>query len=186
MQSTQPRGNSSRGESTLEPEIESLPWFGTSWYARGPSYWFRRVVMTLLCLGVVGLYAGIIGGVLLSGLNSQDGRVVSTVLLVLVVVVGFATGIWIWRRSPGGQSAQPSRRTIWGVAGTGAAAGTLVRAGWLLGGVLIFFGAILTSGLVVVLLIKSFTPVLEPEQQARERLEPWFREHGRTAPWQGA
>lgn len=76
-------GNTSHADSLrLEPEIESLPFFGTSWYTRGPSYWFRRTLLTLVCLGGVALY-----------------------------------------------------------------------------------------------------PVLYSERQARERLEPWYLEHDRTAPW---
>jgi hypothetical protein len=168
----------------MEPEIESIPILGRTWYARGRSYWFRRVLFTLFCLGVVAIYLGIFGIVLLSpsGLPAQEDRTVKAVLLLLVVVAGVAEAVWLWRRPPG-LSKPPSRGVIAGGVGAAAIVLMLARAGVGLGGVLFFFGAAFTFGLVAVMFLKSFTPVPYAERRARSSLEPWFRERGRTAPW---
>jgi hypothetical protein len=168
----------------MEPEVESLPILGRTWYARGRSYWFRRALFTLFCLGIVALYVGIIGSVLLasSGLSAQEDRIVKAVLLLLVVGAGVAEGVWLWRRRPG-LSKPPSRGVIAGGVGAAAIVLILARAGVGLAGVLFFFVAIFTSGLVAVMFLKSLTPVLYGERQARASLEPWFRERGRAAPW---
>lgn len=69
---------------------------------------------------------------------------------------------------------------MWGVAVTGAAAGTLGRAVGAWAGVFLLFGAILTWGPLVVMSIRSFTPVLYAELGARDRLEFWYHNHGCT------
>jgi len=55
-----PLGNgASRGDdlhadsSRTEPDIESLPFFGTTWYRRGFSYWVRRAGLSLFVFGLV-------------------------------------------------------------------------------------------------------------------------------------
>jgi hypothetical protein len=171
------------GSPSLEPKIESLPWFGTSWFTRGPSYWFRRALLSLMFLGIVAVELWILGLLLEAVRPTPNGQIVSVVILGVVVVVGVATGLWLWRRQSAGQSERVSRRAIWGGASAGAAAGVLARAGSVLGAFFIVFGAIFTVGPFAVLFLMSFTPVPSPERQARERLERWYQEHGRTVPW---
>jgi hypothetical protein len=117
------------------------------------------------------------------GVDSQTGRTSSTVLLVIVIVAGFVAGSFFWGTLPRGQSRQPSRPEIWGAPGIGAAVGTLARAGGMLAGVFLLFATILTWGPLAVMSIRTFTPVLYAELEARDRLELWYQKHGRTPPW---
>jgi lipopolysaccharide/colanic/teichoic acid biosynthesis glycosyltransferase len=181
---TQPVMNSSDGNSApLEPAIESLPFVGRTWYTRGPSYWFRRALFTLFFLALAALNMAFLMAV---ALTVKD-RIGGEVLLVLAVVVGLASGIWLWRHIPPADSKAPSRRATVSGAGTGAAAGTLARAvGGVFAGAFLLVAAILTVGPLVVVVLKSLTPVMYQERKARERLEPWFRAQGRVAPWHTA
>jgi hypothetical protein len=170
---------------TLDPEIESLPFVGRTWYRRGPSYWLRRALFTLFFLVLAALNVAFLVAVALNGRNSQQDRIGSEVLLVLAVVVGLATGIWLWRQIPPADSKPPARRAVMTGVGTGAAAGTLARAvGGVLAGAFLLIAAILTVGPLVVVCLKSLTPVMYQERKARERLEPWFEARGRLAPWE--
>ena len=117
------------------------------------------------------------------GVDSQTGRTSSTVLLVIVIVAGFVTGSFFWGTLPRRQSRQPSRPETWGAPGIGAAVGTLARAGGMLAGVFLLFATILTWGPLAVMSIRTFTPVLYAELEARDRLELWYQNHGRTPPW---
>lgn len=179
---TQPMMNSSNGSSaSLEPAIESLPFVGRTWYTRGPSYWLRRALFTLFFLALAALNVAFLVAVALNG-KDRSG---SDVLLVLAVVVGLATGIWLWRHVPPADSKAPSRRAIVSGAGTGAAAGSLARAvGGVFAGAFLLVAAILTLGPLVVMCLKSLAPVMYQERMARERLEPWFQARGRIAPWE--
>ena len=179
---SQPKMDSSnRGSAPPEPAIESLPFVGRTWYARGPSYWFRRALFTLFFLALAAINMTFLVAVARNGQN----RIVSEALLALAVVVGLATGIWLWRHIPPAETKPPSRRTAVSSAGTGAAAGTLARAvGGVLAGAFLLVAAILTVGPLVVVFLKSLSPVMYQERKARERLEPWFRARGRLAPWQ--
>ncbi len=172
------------GSPALEPEIESLPFVGRTWYTRGPSYWFRRALMSLFFLVLTALWVWFLWAVV-RGVDSQQGRTSSTVLLVIVIIAGFVTGAFFWGTLPRGQSKQPSRRETWGASGTGAAAGTLARAGGMWAGFFLLFGTILTWGPLAVMSVRSFTPVLHGELEARDRLELWYQKHGRTPPWHG-
>jgi hypothetical protein len=182
---TQPSTHAGHAASRpLEPEIDSLPLVGKTWYRRGPSYWVRRVLISLFFFVLAALDLALIGSILVSGLRTEQGRAGSAVLLGVLIVVGFVTGRLMWGRLPPGQYRQPSSSSVWGPAGTGAAIGTLLRTGPL-AGFFILFGSIFTAGPLVVLFLRSFPRVLYGESEARDRLEAWYREHGRPVPWQG-
>jgi hypothetical protein len=121
----------------------------------------------------------------IQGVDSQQGRTPSTVLLIIVIVAGFVTGWFFLGTLPRGQSKRPSRSEAVGTAGAGAAAGTLARASGMWAGAFLLFGTILTWGPLAVMSIRSFTPVLYGELEARDRLELWYRKQGRTPPWHG-
>jgi len=172
------------GSVPLDPEIESLPLVGKTWYRRGPSYWFRRVLISLFFFVLAALDLALIASIIGSSLGTEQGRVGSAVVLVLLVVVGIATGRLMWGKLPPGQYQRPSSRSVWGSAGTGAAIGTLLRTGPL-AGFFILFGSIFTAGPLVVLFLRSFPSVTYGESEARDRLQAWYRAHGRAVPWHG-
>jgi hypothetical protein len=151
----------------LDPEIESLPFLGTTWYKRGPSYWFRRVLLTLFWLGLVTADVAITVFLCLPLLD----RTVAEVFLLVVVVVGVASGVWIWRRSPSTQPERPSpRRKTWNRIGTVVAFGALALAAIVTGGGIIFWLLPFGMGFFVVVFLKSLAPVPFLERQARESL----------------
>jgi hypothetical protein len=177
-------GSTHAASRPLEPEIESLPLVGKTWYRRGPAYWIRRVLISLFFFALAALDLALIGSILLSSLNSEQGRAGSAILFVLLVVVGIATGRLMWGRLPPGQYRRPSSRSVWGSGGAGAAMGILLRAGPL-AGFFILFGSIFTAGPLVVLFLRSFPRVLYGESEARKSLEAWYHGHGRPVPWHG-
>jgi hypothetical protein len=155
--------------------IEPLPWFGTTWYERGPAYWWRRAAVTLVMLGGAAILVPLAYAVL-AGLYKF-----SPVALVLAVAVMVSTGIWtavwMWRHWWADVPA-PSRRATGAAAAGGAAVGLLARAGVALGAVALAIGSALLLAPLLVLLVISFFPQLPPERMARLRLE---HRHGRAA-----
>src|SRR5689334_22377091 len=116
-------------------EIESLPVIGTTWYERGPAYWVRRAGLALFFLALLALDVAIVASILAPMLQRDNQRAPGLFLLVVVVVVGTAMGVWVWRRDPyvDSRSAQRAGRAG-GAVGTGS--GSLATSG-------IGFGAIL-------------------------------------------
>jgi hypothetical protein len=152
----------------LDPEIASLPFLGTTWYRRGPSYWVRRALLTLFWLGLIALDVVVIRFVLLPALSRNEAEA----FLLVVVVVGVASFVWLWRRSSSTQPEHPSpRRKTWnrvgGIVTFGALAVAVVGTG---GGIFLWLLPFCTGFLVVVFL-KSLAPVTFLERQVRESLE---------------
>src|SRR5260370_15818084 len=88
------------GSPALEPEIESLPFVGKTWYRRGPSYWFRRALMSSFFLLLTALWVWFLWAVV-QGVDAQTGRTSSTVLLVIVIVAGAVNRLFFFgARSP--------------------------------------------------------------------------------------
>lgn len=93
--------------------------------------------------------------------------------LLVVIVVGVTSEVWLWRRSPSTQAEQPSpRRKTWTRVGTVVALGALAVAGGVTGGGIFFWLLPFCFGLIAVVFLKSLAPVTFLERQARERLEP--------------
>jgi hypothetical protein len=161
----------------MQPEIESLPVIGTTWYQRGLAYWSRRVALSVFFLALLALDVAIVASILVPMLQSDSQKPPGLFLLMVVLVVGTAMGIWVWRRDPDADRGSATRAGGAAAAG-GAASGTLARAGSGLGAVLIPMAAVITVGPMVVYFIKSLTPVPPPERRARGRLERWHQQHG--------
>jgi hypothetical protein len=155
--------------------IEPLPWFGTTWYARGPAYWWRRAAVTLVMLVGIAILVPLAYAVL-AGLYGFS-PVALVVALAVMVSTGIWTAVWMWRHwwvdvPP------PTRRVTGAAAAGGAAVGLVARAGVALGTVALAIGSALLLAPLIVLLVMSFLPQLPPERRARLRLE---HRHGRAA-----
>ena len=151
-----------------EPEIESLPWVGRTWYHRGPSYWALRASLSLIFLLLAVVDAAILGWILVPMLQNSYQRLPGLFLLGVVVVVGAATSVWIWRRDPS-RDRVSSRRTVALGAG-GGAAGAFAGAMGGIAAIIFPLAALITVGPMLVYFIKSLTPVPALERKARERL----------------
>jgi hypothetical protein len=155
--------------------IEPLPWFGTTWYERGPAYWWRRVAVTLVMLGGLAILVPLAYAVL-AGLY-EFSPLALVVALAVMVSTGIWTAVWMWRHWWSDVPAL-SRRATGAAAAGGVAVGLLARAGVALGAVALAIGSALLLAPLLVLLVISFFPQLPPERRARLRLE---HKHDRAA-----
>jgi len=148
--------------------IDPLPWFGTTWYERGPAYWWRRVAVSvglLFCIAV--LMPFVIGA--LSAIDSW-GHIALVIALAVMASAGVATATWMWRTWWVDVPA-PSGRTVSAAAGGGAPLGVLARAGLVLAGALLVVGALILVAPMLVLFVISLGRQLPPERRARRTLE---------------
>ena len=166
VRNTSVRSNASREA----PEIESLPIVGTTWYQRGAAYWVRRVGLSMFFLAFLALDLAIVASIVVPMLQKDSQRAAGLFLVVVVVVLGTAMGVWVWRRDPDRDRRSANRAGSAGGA-AGAASGSLATAGIGIGGILIPVAVVITIGPMLVYFIKSLTPVPQLERRARERLE---------------
>ena len=148
--------------------IEPLPWFGTTWYERGPAYWLRRAAVTLVMLASLAIVVPLAYAVL-AGLY-EFSPVALVVALAVMASTGIWTAVWMWRHWWVDVPA-PSRRATRAAAAGGAAVGLLARAGVVLGAIGLAIGSALLVAPLLVLLVISFFPQLPPERRARLRLQ---------------
>jgi len=148
--------------------IEPLPWFGTTWYERGPAYWWRRVAATLVMLACLAIAIPLAYAVL-AGLYAFS-PVALVVGLAVMASTGVWTAVWMWRHWWVDVPA-PSRRATGAAVAGGAAVGLLARAGVALGAIALGIGSALLLAPLLVLLVISFFPQLPPERRARLRLQ---------------
>jgi len=141
---------------------------GTTWYARGPAYWLRRIAMSLVMLLVVGLLLPLAYAVM-AGLY-RASPIALGIGLAVTASTGIWTAVWMWRHWLE-DTPRPSRRAVTGAAGGGGVAGVLARAGGGLGIAFLAIGSVLLLAPALVLLVISFFPELPPERRARRRLQ---------------
>ena len=73
----------------------SIPWFGTRWVERGPSYWTRRVFISLFFLVLVGITGGMTFGFIIA---FADGRgLVGQIFIAVYVCLTAGAAIYMTR-----------------------------------------------------------------------------------------
>lgn len=168
--------------------IEKLPFFGTTWYTRGPAYWFRRALLSLLALltlygataGMVGLFGAIV--------ESKDPITVKVIALSVITLGISFSFVWALqeffraeRRRRAGQLLRPGvssqlatqRGRQYGALGAALAVGA--RGGSLIAGVLFVVSIIFCYGWLVVFFINTLRREYGVEHDARLRLERRLR-----------
>jgi hypothetical protein len=152
--------------------VERVPWLGTTWYERGPAYWARRLALTVFVLAILALYTAIVA-LFLAGVYDSSGRHAWFYgLLAFEIVFSVLTGgYFLYRmiRHPAFTTAAglaAARRRPSGAGGLGI----LARSGFVLGQVLIVLIAALTYGLWAAALVRTLSPSLPAEREARRRL----------------
>lgn len=168
-------------------QIERIPYFGRSWYRRGPGYWVRRVVLSLICLGMT-ILLGFISWTLVDTIAVDPTVPLWGRALILAVV---AAAIWFssvkaWRAfnvvnrahrqgmlvtlaeasgEPRRSDAERRRRVV----ARGAGLGSAVAIG---GGALLVISVLFCIGWGVVILLTSLQRYVSPaEYAAWQRIE---------------
>jgi hypothetical protein len=157
--------------------VESLPFFGRTWYVHGIDYWFRRAIALLLAL--VGLaVACTIEYALLniaSGIGSATGRWAWragwATLLVASLIRPMRGLLTATRRRRAGHLLRPDWPGPANRTSGGAGLGTLARTGNTLAGAALALGIVLFFGWFVVFLIFTLQPEYGIEHDARLRLQ---------------
>ncbi|TMM37334.1 MAG: hypothetical protein E6F99_12735 [Actinobacteria bacterium] len=156
----------------VRPYIEPLPVVGTTWYERGPAYWWRRAGMSLALIVALACEVPLLVG-FLSGIRDSSPTGFR-VALVVVLVLGIATGVLTWVGSSPARALDRTRRADPGVARRaaflGAGLGGLARGGSVIAGLVLVIGGFLFVGPLVALLLRSFGRYLWVERVARARL----------------
>lgn len=165
-------------------DIEPIPFFGTTWYKRGFSYWVRRVIASLLMLLalIVGtlITGGAVGGIITS---KASLAVKIPILLVIVSAVAyssyraFVAFFRVEKLKKNGDILRPgvdkesavSRASRYGMAGGALAA--LARAGSALAAALIVISVVFSFGWFVVMFLWTLQKEYGIEHDARIRLE---------------
>lgn len=152
-----------------DENLTKLPVIGTSWYERNTSYWLRRVCYSLLMAIFVAIETLILAAIW-TQLSGRAGRIV---FIAIEGGLTLVTGIVVWMKSEetrvkyrkplATKEAERTRRT-------GVIVGLMAGAGSIIGGVFIVLGSLLTYGLALTLLVRSFLPYLDGEYQARAAL----------------
>lgn len=176
-------------------EIESIPYFGTTWYERGASYWFRRAVWSLICVCALTIFALVTWGLCEAIATAPISIWVRLAILAVVAAAIVRSSLKAWsafdvvnqaRRSGKAVSlaeasgeaprtyAERRRLAVTGGSTTGALAAT----GSVLGSGLLVISAVFNIGWGVVLLISSFQRYASPyEFAAWQKIERKRRQH---------
>jgi hypothetical protein len=167
-------------------QVESIPYFGRSWYRRGPGYWARRVVLTLICAVFLFLFGLITWGLVRALATITIPLFARAVLLAIVAAaIGFSSRK-AWRAfnvvnrahrqgmvvtlaeasgEPRRSDADRRRRVVARGAGLGSAA-------MLGGGALLVISVLFCIGWGVVILLTSLQRYVSPaEYAAWQRIE---------------
>lgn len=164
---------------TDSKQVESLPFLGRSWYRRGPGYWARRALYSVVCLLVLGLFTFISWSLVqaIATDNEIPWWVKVLVLAVIAAAIAYSV-IRAWRAlnvmnrvRRGGRAmslaeAAGARRAGRATTASGTAVGALARAGSVVGGALLVVSVVFNFGWGVVLLVMSFQRYFSPEEFA--------------------
>lgn len=187
-------------------EIESVPFFGTTWYTGGPSYWLRRALISVAVLAIFGVIAGIVGGMLSLLLGDPADHTAGLVVVGVGAAANIAGFVWTWRRMDRAPDARQIKREDmeltffligWRAVGwivlslivvgtvIGAARGqSVVSVAVGLGGLTFFGLAVCLVGPMLAVFLRTLVTETPAVRLAREEADEWHREHGHENPGQ--
>jgi hypothetical protein len=162
--------------------VERLPWLGTSWYERGPSYWARRAGGLILMLIAATVYITIIAAVIIAA--GPPGSAGYLAVLIAEVVFSLGSASWIigrtLRQAASEQPALPERGRIGARPGLFAYTG-----GGTASSVVLAISSLLTAGAVLAAVVIALAPLLPAEDLARRELAASLRQHPHARPGHG-
>ncbi|MFB7718097.1 hypothetical protein [Nocardia sp. NPDC056100] len=159
------------------PQVESIKGLGTSWYRRGPSYWARRVLASVLWAIVLCIGALLVGGLVMA-INKDANSIGRIILWVVVVVVVAASHYLGFRDMNPTREQSPPRDRHPGVTGTGLGAGVAAFGGSALGAGLLAIGMFVGVGWFTAMFVFSLARYTSaPEHQAAQKMREWYSQH---------
>lgn len=152
--------------------VEALPWLGTTWYERGAAYWARRAALTFLALAILALYTAIMAGFLIGAYDSSGRHAWFYGLLAFEIVFSLVTGgYFLYRMVRHPATTTTARLATARCRARGAGAlGILAWSGLVLAQLMIVLIAALSYGLWLAALVRSLSPMLPAEREARQRM----------------
>lgn len=173
-------------------QVETIPFYGRTWYVHGVGYWVRRLVVVGMAVVALAMGCAIEYGLLKvgAGIGSDVGRWAWRVgwagLLLASLVRPTRELIATRRRRRTGQLLRPdvlpSTGRIRGGTGGGGALAAGVRSGDTLSGALLAVGVVLFFGWFVMFLIFALQPENGIEHDARMRLQRRHRDTTASGP----
>ena len=160
--------------------VEKIPWLGTTWYERGLAYWALRLALTLFAVVFLALFTAILVVFLQGVYRSSQRHAWFYGLLAFEIVFSLATGGYLTYRmikhpvTATTDDLAAARPRVRGAAGVGI----LARSGSVLAQLFIVLVAALSYGLWAAATMRSLSPVLPTERQARQRLAERLRARG--------
>ncbi|MBK0868301.1 hypothetical protein INP57_15920 [Saccharopolyspora sp. HNM0986] len=174
----------SKTDNKVHVPIEKIPFLGATWYTRGPDYWFRRVLASILMFIGLMVTTAITGGLIGAIVTSSVALPVKVVaLLVIASAIGyslvraFAAFIRVEKDRSAGKLLRPGLDSSKAIArnrrygGAGIVVAALARVGSFLAGALLVVSVVFCFGWFVVLFIWTFQKELGVEHDARVRHE---------------
>jgi hypothetical protein len=160
--------------------VEKIPWLGTTWYERGLAYRALRLALTLFAVVFLALFTAILVLFLQGVYRSSQRHAWFYGLLAFEIVFSLATGGYLTYRmikhpvTATTDDLAAARPRVRGAAGVGI----LARSGSVLAQLFIVLVAALSYGLWAAATMRSLSPVLPTERQARQRLAERLRARG--------
>ncbi|MEC3915479.1 hypothetical protein [Nocardia sp. CDC160] len=159
------------------PPVESIKGLGTSWFRRGPSYWARRVLATVLYAIILCIGALLVGGLVMA--INKDANSIGRAILWTVVVAVVAVSHYLGFRDMNPrrqQIATPKRRS--GATGAGLGAGVAAFGGSALGAGILAIGMFAGVGWFTAMFVYSLTRYPSAtELQAVQKMRDWYAQH---------
>lgn len=160
--------------------MEKVQWVGTTWYERGLAYWARRSALTVFAAAILALFTAILVLFLQGVYRSSGHHAWFYGLLCFEAVFSLTTGSYLMYRMVKHPAATTTTSLTAGRRRAGGAGGLgiLARSGAVFAQLFIVLAAALSYGLWIAALLRSLSPVLPPERQARQRMAERLRARG--------
>lgn len=168
------------------PPLDSLPFFGTSWYRRSVSYWVLRLLAAFIFIVISAIVFAMAAGITVSFINDGTSPwIVIPIALCVALASTFHHGKTVIRyqreRAQVGDttlltSEKPKRRSR-GV--NSGAAGFLLSGLGGLGSIVVILAMPFAIGVFPWLLYIYLKPLAPGELRARRKVAKWLELHGR-------
>jgi hypothetical protein len=166
--------------STHHPKVaqpEPVRGLGCTWVDRGPGYWVRRVLLTLLWVLIFAFAAALSATFIITVLKSGNSIAFRATTVTIVAAVIVASGYFTFASMQRAESHPSMRRRSW-LLPVGAPLRPVANT--LIGGLFIVLCAFIATGAGAVLVTFTFRRNYPGETKARRQLQEWQARHEPT------